>query len=616
LSFKVLVIKEKKNKNKIIIMSWTRNSGSDDDVGDVISIAMRVINTNGKNFIELENLDIATEDCSDEVRVKVWNLDKLANVLLNAGEKGATNDIKEAALSSISNIAIAEANGVPMYNTPRLMPLLMEAAEKGATNDIKAASLGVLWNLSEDADIRLPMLNTPRLVSLLMSSTKSNDDEIVSSALATFRGLSVSPDAKRVLDTPEIIQMLTTKMKHKDIIVRVRAIQTLACIIGSDEPRSHLLQSNNEILKSIVGVVKAATTHGEYADDIDWHFSIALPPVVALSIVPSNRRILAAAGILPILVSGLLVAALENDIEGVENIITILQQFSFDDDSLQTLRNDSKLNEYLKQVTSKSNDEKWSTAIRRAGYLTFRLSGKSEDTTLQQQPSSSSSSKKNIMISYSWANQQVGRDVDTFLTKAGYHVWRDEHDMKGDIVEAMTGAVLNSDTIVVLVSESYYKSANCQTEVKFAFTNKKRIIPLLVQPGYVYQATWLGLILKSALYYEIVPENKFQQGMLQMEKNELNGERKSITKQNSAVTTVQVIVGTPVPRNGDEIRTWLKSIDLQEIYDKFENEGYIGEKKFKFLISKDAASLKTLLGVKGIEASQLEEALKAVVWEI
>lgn len=77
--------------------------------------------------------------------------------------------------------------------------------------------------------------------------------------------------------------------------------------------------------------------------------------------------------------------------------------------------------------------------------------------------------------------------------------------MAGDTLEAMANAVGRAAVVLILVTYKYKESANCRREASYANDLKKNIIPVILEPDYVPNATWgwLGLVIagKKAFNY-------------------------------------------------------------------------------------------------------------------
>mmetsp|Transcript_21246 Transcript_21246/g.59844 ORF Transcript_21246/g.59844 Transcript_21246/m.59844 type:complete len:320 (+) Transcript_21246:172-1131(+) len=108
-----------------------------------------------------------------------------------------------------------------------------------------------------------------------------------------------------------------------------------------------------------------------------------------------------------------------------------------------------------------------------------------------------------IMISYSWANQELALEISGHLKQAGYPVWIDVESMKGSTLEAMAAAVENSFCVVVVISEQYKDSVNCRTEAEFAYACRKPIIPCMVDSSLYRPNGWLGALVGTKLWFDM-----------------------------------------------------------------------------------------------------------------
>ncbi|XP_033742657.1 uncharacterized protein LOC117329061 [Pecten maximus] len=106
-----------------------------------------------------------------------------------------------------------------------------------------------------------------------------------------------------------------------------------------------------------------------------------------------------------------------------------------------------------------------------------------------------------IMLSYNWTHQPMLLKVYDNLTEHGLPVWMDVYNMKGNLLDAMSQAIKDSDIVVICVSEQYGKSGNCRTEAEFARKKKKTIIPFMMQRN-VDLPGWLDMLLGEKLYYK------------------------------------------------------------------------------------------------------------------
>jgi hypothetical protein len=68
-------------------------------------------------------------------------------------------------------------------------------------------------------------------------------------------------------------------------------------------------------------------------------------------------------------------------------------------------------------------------------------------------------------------------------------------------MSAMAEAVENSEFVLICMSDSYKQSTYCQAEAEYAFGCKRRLLPLIVRPGYRADG-WLGFMMGSRIYVD------------------------------------------------------------------------------------------------------------------
>lgn len=56
--------------------------------------------------------------------------------------------------------------------------------------------------------------------------------------------------------------------------------------------------------------------------------------------------------------------------------------------------------------------------------------------------------------------------------------------MHGNLLDAMSDAIENSEIFLLCVTEKYKDSPSCRLECEYAYQRKKKIIPLLFQANY------------------------------------------------------------------------------------------------------------------------------------
>ena len=107
-----------------------------------------------------------------------------------------------------------------------------------------------------------------------------------------------------------------------------------------------------------------------------------------------------------------------------------------------------------------------------------------------------------FMISYEWKTGLKYADkLFTELKKKGYTIWLDRNEMKGNIYDKMANAVLKSKVIILLISEAYEKSENCQKEYNYVIKKNKLIIPTKVEKYNPVEGCALDLLIAPEMYY-------------------------------------------------------------------------------------------------------------------
>jgi TIR domain len=82
------------------------------------------------------------------------------------------------------------------------------------------------------------------------------------------------------------------------------------------------------------------------------------------------------------------------------------------------------------------------------------------------------------MLSYCWDDQKTVLRIRDELTARGFKVWIDVEKMSGNIYDKMAEAVESCNVVVPCLSTSYSSSENCLMEIRFAVSEKKRIVPV------------------------------------------------------------------------------------------------------------------------------------------
>lgn len=133
-----------------------------------------------------------------------------------------------------------------------------------------------------------------------------------------------------------------------------------------------------------------------------------------------------------------------------------------------------------------------------------------------------------VMISYHPEQQQVATKIRTRLNELGFTVWFDFSiwDTHGHERLPMTSSSTDADrkavavekagAVIYCISEDYKNSKSCHDTANYAHTQKKAMLPVMVQEGYAAN-DWLGFLLGSKLWYGIFPSTLKDKAAFEMQ---------------------------------------------------------------------------------------------------
>ncbi|KAH9260603.1 hypothetical protein BASA81_001070 [Batrachochytrium salamandrivorans] len=626
-----------------------------------------------KALVVLNNLVINVDD-KREMVIKNPTLVPL----IVAKMESNLEQVQVDALEVLSNLAFNVDNGREMAtNNPALVPLLMAKMESNS-EQVKALTVlhNLAANMDNKREM---ITENPTLVPLLMAKVESNSEQAQLNALDVLQSLAVNVDNKRemVIKNPALLSLLVTNLEQvealgalnnlavnvdnaAEIMVACSAVLLPLLVekMNGNTPLEAIKMvynlscssANRAILRGNNSVIAALTKGRENGDDDTSFFSLLSlinlfgaeedsevlktnlamlqeifevtaramnkdgwklnKPLIAfryLCVVKHNRHLLwneYGNEFLTSVLAALQRAIDDKDLDAAENAMSTLAQFNSDTEPLAWMRsNKPQLDEVIAQLVS------FPEAFKTAQFLQLIL----DPPKVVAAPVTGS--KPTIMISYSWKHQAQARLIHSLLESQGYPVWRDEQNMKADIMTAMTDAVSKSTVVLVLVSPFYKESPNCQMECQFAHNNNRKLIPVLVEPGYVFKADgWLGLLLGSKLYYDVSRfHNKVQMEpiIFNLLRNEVEGGQVATTVPATVAPPVAAAPKQPVPQNEVEIRQWLsKHKHGEEIADKLVKEGLVEAEDLERLFEKTWVELKAAIELNAKQALTLEAALK------
>ncbi|CAF4514030.1 unnamed protein product [Rotaria socialis] len=181
-------------------------------------------------------------------------------------------------------------------------------------------------------------------------------------------------------------------------------------------------------------------------------------------------------------------------------VYDIIWALSFNKDIEKQLRSNAPFMSKLTQLAKQSENEQTRKTI---GGILWNL-----DVNHENRPITDKHKTKefDIMISYSHKEKVLCKQIYEELIKAGYRVWIDFDQMHGNVMDAMTQAIEQSNTVIMCMSEQYRKSNYCRAEAQYAFQRERKIVPILLQKQYKPDG-WLLFIIGQLLYVDF---NKYE----------------------------------------------------------------------------------------------------------
>ena len=86
----------------------------------------------------------------------------MSNAVLDAVEKGTTDEARAVGLKVLRNLSASETNQVPMFNTPRLVSVVLGAL--GSQDELKKEGLAVFLNLAQTESNRARLVANPKIL--------------------------------------------------------------------------------------------------------------------------------------------------------------------------------------------------------------------------------------------------------------------------------------------------------------------------------------------------------------------------------------------------------------------------------------------------------------------
>ncbi|ORY28936.1 hypothetical protein BCR33DRAFT_772685 [Rhizoclosmatium globosum] len=198
-----------------------------------------------------------------------------------------------------------------------------------------------------------------------------------------------------------------------------------------------------------------------------------------------------------------------------------------------------------------------------------------QEDTLTMSASSDFKSKEvfDVFISYCWADMNI---VELFYAelKASFpqlKVWKDNKGgMTSDVYTAMPQGISTSKIVMAFFSEAYFKSENCNREIKYAADLKKNIMPVHLSNDNVPNLVALRdefpapfFITAGKLYHEL----KGTDATTEQWKNLIHNAYKEVCGKGS-LSSVDPTLAT--------LYLWLRPVDFSKDYASFKEEYVAG----------------------------------------
>eukprot|EP00301_Raphidiophrys_heterophryoidea_P021334 c5797_g1_i2.p1 GENE.c5797_g1_i2~~c5797_g1_i2.p1 ORF type:complete len:640 (+),score=209.27 c5797_g1_i2:85-1920(+) len=224
----------------------------------------------------------------------------------------------------------------------------------------------------------------------------------------------------------------------------------------------------------------------------------------------ANKAALQKADIVPLLISALVKQ--KDDTRLAHQALKALWHITFVEGAQKQVRESTaavaKLQSMLQSSAIEADDAKAAKGILWNLGLREPEPKPAESETAAGKPEAKPKEQpKYVMLSYCWANQPVVLEINKALKANGFATWIDVDAMTGSTLEAMAGAVEGCEVFVCTLSSSYKQSAACRLEGEYAFSKRKRIVPIMVETNYNPDG-WLGALVGSKLWIDFSnPQN-------------------------------------------------------------------------------------------------------------
>ncbi|XP_077985115.1 uncharacterized protein LOC144439756 [Glandiceps talaboti] len=361
--------------------------------------------------------------------------------------------------------------------------------------------------------------------------------------------------------------------KSTDKTVKALSVMAIAYIMEEDE-QNDLIVADKTLIRYVIRTFNEAINTSDKTSLEGFSVEELAQGLSSLANHDKNKKIIVEAGALPLLVQ----LMKEGDEKEIFCATRAVWTLGFDDDNKGKIKQEPGAVERLEQL--KSHD---SQRIQQAanGAL-WVIQGDQRFHEKKEHSFSDKGSREggediseecsdHVMISYQWDVQKLMLKLKQQLEKNGYRVWMDLDQMGGSTLQAMADAVENAAVVLVCVSQKYKDSPNCRVEGEYAFQQRKKIVPLMVEENY-RPTGWLGAIVGTKFYIDFAKKTQPFGVCVQQLIKQLADDGKAI-KVKKAVAKAVGDVGTVPDRpstahpcsdwTNQKVVEWLRSHDVK-----------------------------------------------------
>eukprot|EP00198_Chlamydomonas_reinhardtii_P000418 XP_001689753.1 predicted protein [Chlamydomonas reinhardtii] len=417
-------------------------------------------------------------------------------------------------------------------------------------------------------------------VSQMSVETGSRAATLQTRAAAVLRNLAHNQRNHAVLIQAGAVDPLVDIMRSStDPASRINAAVAVACLVGHEEGNPRL-QLDEDLVGEMLGVLDSACQGGmKYG--IFWTVWKLCQGLASLSVNDKNKEMITSKGGVDILAE-VVMGKHHNQETAHRFALSALWNLAFNERSKAVIINTPGLVDSIRTLLSSSESPK-TREVAKGALWTLGL--EQDVRSLQEgggrlvAGTDEENQTQHVMLSYEWGCQQSVMLIKSELQKAGYQTWMDIDKMSGSTLEAMAKAVEDSAAVLVCVSKRYKESQACRTEAEYAFQQRKKIVPVLMEADYK-PTGWLGALMGTRLYFNMSDPRHIASKMGGLIKELGDAGRVNVTVKEAAQRSASMSVATASDRaegwNVYEVEEWLKRIKCSDYVGTFREHNMDG----------------------------------------